>query len=639
MPEPRTPTQHPTPVDGRWFAAAVIGLALLLVVKLLLAWQLPLFGDEAFYWLESRHLALAYSDLPPLTALLVRAGTAVAGHSYLGVRLAFLVLGALVPVLVWWLARRLAGAGAAWPAAAASACVPLAATLGVLALPDVPLVVLGLAGLAAFVRALDGDERRWWIAAGVLAALGLCAHYRFAALLIGPALFMVMTRTGRRRLVTAGPWLALLVACGGLVPIAWFNLTHDFAGIAFQLVERHPWQFNPEGWRYLPVQALIVTPLMFAALLAAFRPACRRWRDDPAAGAVVFFCAVMLAGFTLAAFFADSERTSAHWTLAGYLPLLAWLPAVQDRLPRWCRPWAPLTGLAGTAVMLGYLALAAHPGSIAAVTDAKAFPDNFTGWREAAAGVERRLALRGRMPVVAGNFMLAAELDFELPDVPRVYSLDHPLNRRHGRALQMALWGLDERGLREARAGERVLVVLEETTRKIGDRPAWVRRMCSRFDTVAFLGETRVADGRKRFLYFAGRVRGEPGPAPASAVPTEDCDLPPHAYLIEPRPGATVRGPTRVHGWAVEDNAGVARVTLLVDGEPAASTRRYFRYPDVARFLPGSVDPTHPRVGFELDWDPSGLAPGEHDIALRVVTRDGNMRILENRRVRVRPDQ
>lgn len=629
------PTTPVTPRRSPWFIPALGGLGMLLAMKIALAWRLPLFGDEAFYWLEAQHPAAAYSDLPFLTAMLVRAGTLVAGDTYLGVRLWFLVLGAAVPGLVWLLARRLAGPRSAWPAAAATACVPLAAMLGVLALPDVPLVVLGLAGLAAFLRALDGGSRAWWLAAGALAALGFCTHYRFAALLAGPAAYLLFTAAGRRWLATPWPWLAALVAGAGLLPIAWFNLAHDHAGLSFQLVERHPWRFQWEGWRYAPVQALVVTPLVFAVLLAAFVPAVRRWRLDPPAGAAVWFSGVILAGFTAAAFFADTERTSAHWTLAGYLPLLAWLPALLARLPGWCRPWIPLTGVAGTLAMAAYLAVAMRPGDAAGLAGGKAFPDNFTGWPQAAQEVRRHLGADGRTLVVADNFMLAAQLDFELASVPRVFALDHPLNRRHGRALQLGLWGLDEAGLRDRAAGRRALVVVEESALSIGERPAWVRRLCTRFEPLSFKGEIVLAGGRKRFLYFSGRVRAETAPPPASALDTARCDLPPHAYLIEPRPGSAIAGVTRVHGWAVEDNAGVAEVALMVNGERAASTTEFFRYPDVARFLPGSVDPSHPRVGFEITWDPAGLSPGTHDVALKVITRDGNERILENRQVRI----
>lgn len=622
--------------DNRRLAAAVVAcLALLFGLKAWLAWGVPLFGDEAFYWLESRHPAPAYSDLPFLTAFLIRAGTAVAGDTYFGVRIGFLLLGTAIPALVWQIAADLAGRRAAWWAAGATACLPLAAVLGVLALPDVPLVALGLAGLLAFVRAAGGGGGWWWVAAGAFTALGLCTHYRFAALLAGPALWCLATPCGRALLVTPGPWVAVLIAASGLAPVAWFNLQHDFAGLAFQFIERHPWRFQAEGWRFLPVQVLVATPLMFAGLLAALiAGAGERRGDGTGPRIVVFFSAALIGGFTLAAFFADAERTSAHWPLVAYLPLLTWLPGVLAAVPRGIRWLAPATGAAGTLLVVAYLAMAPRPEALAGLVGGKAFPDNFVGWREAAraAAVQRGT---GRGVLVAGNFMLAAELDFELEGADRVYSLNHPLNTRHGRARQMAIWGLDEAGLARQEAGSRAVVVIEETALKIGDRPAWIRRLCRLFDGLAYTGEVSVAAGRKRFLHFEGTVRRQPGAPPEHSLPTRHCDLPPHAYLIQPRPGDRIAGTTRVHGWAVEDNDGVARVELLVDGRRAASTSRFHDYPDVARFLPGSVDPRHPKVGFAMRWDPSGLAPGQHEIAIRVITRDGNERILENREIRV----
>ena len=68
----------------------------LVLLRALLGSQLPLLGDEAFYAWEARHLAWAYSDVPPMTAWLIAAGTALAGAGESGVRLGFLALGALI---------------------------------------------------------------------------------------------------------------------------------------------------------------------------------------------------------------------------------------------------------------------------------------------------------------------------------------------------------------------------------------------------------------------------------------------------------------------------------------------------------------------------------------------------------------
>jgi len=56
--------------QDRWQTAFWVAWTVLLVIKLALAATLAPFGDEAWYWQESRHLALGYSDLPPATAWL-----------------------------------------------------------------------------------------------------------------------------------------------------------------------------------------------------------------------------------------------------------------------------------------------------------------------------------------------------------------------------------------------------------------------------------------------------------------------------------------------------------------------------------------------------------------------------------------
>ena len=85
---------------ARWRASFVTAFAALLAIKLAIAATLAPFGDEAFYWQESRHLAWGYSDLPPLTAWLIRLGETFAGHSLLGMRWPFLPLGAALPWVV-----------------------------------------------------------------------------------------------------------------------------------------------------------------------------------------------------------------------------------------------------------------------------------------------------------------------------------------------------------------------------------------------------------------------------------------------------------------------------------------------------------------------------------------------------------
>src|SRR5579864_4009226 len=70
-------------------ALVIVGLTALRLVAA--AWT-PLTFDEAYYWLWSKHLAGGYYDHPPMVALVIRAGTMVAGDTELGVRLVSVLL-------------------------------------------------------------------------------------------------------------------------------------------------------------------------------------------------------------------------------------------------------------------------------------------------------------------------------------------------------------------------------------------------------------------------------------------------------------------------------------------------------------------------------------------------------------------
>ncbi|PSD27518.1 hypothetical protein C7E12_15905, partial [Stenotrophomonas maltophilia] len=98
---------------------------LITAAKLVVAARLPLFVDEAFYWQEGQHLAAAYSDLPGLTAWLARLGVEIGGHHVLALRLPFLAIGALLPLLVVRIATRWFGNVAGWQAGSLTLLMPL----------------------------------------------------------------------------------------------------------------------------------------------------------------------------------------------------------------------------------------------------------------------------------------------------------------------------------------------------------------------------------------------------------------------------------------------------------------------------------------------------------------------------------
>lgn len=137
---------------------------LIIGVKALFAVRLELYSDEIFYWLESTRPALAYSDLPFMSALFTGLGAAAFGETPFAVRIVFFLMGCSLPATIYWVALPLVGKIEAREAALLSLCLPLASSLGLLAVPDVPLVFFGLLAIGFFTRARTSNATILWVA-------------------------------------------------------------------------------------------------------------------------------------------------------------------------------------------------------------------------------------------------------------------------------------------------------------------------------------------------------------------------------------------------------------------------------------------------------------------------------------------
>jgi len=485
------------------------------VAKGVIACTLSPFGDEAFYWQESLSPAWGYSDLPPLTAWLIAASEAVFGHGLLPMRLPFLLLGAAIPWQVGAMAARYGGEPVRWQAATFASLLPLAGSLGVLALPDVPLTFATLLALQGLLLALDTDRSRGWFLLGCGLAIAWMTHYRAAMPMLAGLAFLALTPRGQLQWRRPGLWFAMAVASLGLVPIILYNVGAHGAGLAFQLVDRNPWRFHADALVQPLEQAVACTPIAWAAMLWAIARAWRRRTEAPF-DALALVAGTFVVAYFVLGLFADDLRFRAHWPLPGYLVACVALPLVlREAGAAWRRTIHAgfvLAGL-GLAAGFGYLGLAASAQGAAVLAGVKAFPTNFTGWHESAAASREALAARPGAVLVADNFMLAAELRFSLGASRTVFSLDSPLNVKHGRAPQLAAWGLDEDGLAK-HAGDAILLVVDES--KLHDIEArdWLGSICSRVDIVGPVAHVRAFDGRRRFALYEGRARaarGAPG--------------------------------------------------------------------------------------------------------------------------------
>src|ERR1700691_3767427 len=165
---------------------AVAGLVALTIIRLLVAFAAPLAPDEAYYWVWSRALAAGYLDHPPMVALWIRAGTALAGPNEIGVRLLGPFSAAAGSLLLYDAAERLFPGRRAGLTAAALLNATLALGAGaVIMTPDTPLLLFWTAALWAGARLACGGAAAWWLAAGLFAGLALDSKYTAAFLPLG----------------------------------------------------------------------------------------------------------------------------------------------------------------------------------------------------------------------------------------------------------------------------------------------------------------------------------------------------------------------------------------------------------------------------------------------------------------------
>ena len=597
--------------------------SILQLAKISLAAALPLFVDEAFYAWEGRHLAWAYSDLPGLTAWLTRLGAELGGQHALSVRLPFLVMGAAVPWLVVSIARRWFGDDAGWWSGMLALLMPLSGVLGVLAMPDVPLVFAALLSLEAIARLRD---RMSWGALTVLAvglSLGALSHYRFALVVAAGLAGLLCDRRGRELLRDVRFWLALLIGAAAWLPLLLWNLDHAGAGLRFQLLERNPWTFHVGAAAWLPIQMLLVTPPLFLLLLATLREAWLRRGDSSRPwGLIAGVATVSVPGYFLLGFVADQQRVSFHWPLAGWLVLVVAAPWVLSRWGRVARFGTLAAAGAGLLATLAFLAVASHPSLRASLADSRIYPADFAGWQEISARVRQQPPEPGSL-VVASDFEMAGQLAFAL-DRDDIRVLDSPLNHKHGRAMQLQLWGLRFDDLGQA-ASAPVLLVVDDSATPMKHRLAVYHQLCGVFGALPAAEVLNVDHGRKRYLLYRITADRKAG----------GCSAPALAWIDAPTRKATVSAHFIVRGWAFKEGAGLAKVEVTMDGKRVATADYGAAMPNVAEFWRVSNDPHHPNVGFTAEVDAGAFAPGAHWLGLRLHGVDGSIETWSEQRIHI----
>lgn len=634
-----------TPTHKYLILATLATTSFVFLIKIALAFRLELYSDEIFYWQASQFPALAYSDLPFMAALFAGIGSEFLGNSPAAVRALFLICGLLLPVLIFWVALPLEGRKNALISALLSLCLPMLALMGLLAVPDAALLVFGLLFIGFIERATRLGNTSFWIAAGVAAALGLCTHYRFAPYLMAALAFFLVDKRQWHYWKMPRFWIAVGIASAGLFPALSFNVFNGLAGLDYHLVERHPWQFQAEGLFHPFIQAIVVTPLLYATLLLTLWRLVKQARQgNDRALLFSLFALTNLGIYMVLAPWSDTTRTTIHWPISGYLPLLVFAPStlafLHTRLSeKWSRQQAfrltllvPLSGMLGTLLLFAGIGSQGFNQSLQNLVGPGVLSNKMAGWAPLVEHLDylrKEHEFSADMLVVTDNYYTAAQVSFATGN-DQIYTTDINKVIRDGRQTQYRIWGLDIPGLQE-NWSEDAIFITEDSTLDSIEKSSVMADICSLFSGVNLLDQLFLFQGDKIFsFYHATGLR----PEGMERKTFPDCPMPSESWLDAPGHDEEINDQTLVSGWAV-NSLGITKISVLLDGELVAETNRTLAREDVIRLKNAHFDPAAPFVGFAVEVDTRGLKNGQYQLSLELLTGAGERQRTGSRTIRV----
>ncbi len=533
-----------------------------------------LFGDEAFYWLESQYLAWSYSELPGWTAWMIRLGTEIFGDNYFAVRIVSYLGFLSIFRAVWMINQQLS-----MPKTNQSVlllAMPIFVLLAVMALPDIWLLFFVIWIVVFFIKAINSDKIFNWAILGLVIAASINVHVRMWIWLFVSGLAFLWIYRQQQKILKPLMLITLPIALLGFLPILWFNFNHEFALFEFQLGRRHPWQFQFQNISFVLSQLLVVTPLV---LLLWFKNIFKlhklhKPQDKPPIIKWILLTAILhWFLYVFLSLFADGLRTTVHWLLISYLPVLAISYQSMDSL---LRKWAVISGLTISMGLLLTINIYKTSGSNIQAR----LLDNSTGWHELSLAVARLQEQQGVKHIIADYFMTAAELAFEMGNLNSIKVLPHVKNIKHGRQKQLQIMGLLLE--KPATYKNKALLIVEDSTLKLQSKGKYYAQLCEYFESIELLESLHIENSNKLFHIFKINNGSR-------------CEIPALFYVQQELKQENIE----LSGWVTLHNFGIKKLYIKIGDKDIFIANSQLENTGVKNLLPEILDPNYPRVGFK----------------------------------------
>lgn len=542
-----------------------------------------LFGDEAFYWLEGQHLGLSYSELPGWTAWMIRLGVELFGDNYFAVRifsyLAFISIFYPVILINKSLANSNQNSQSININLLLLLAIPIYLLIAVMALPDIWLVFFVMWISYFLIKASQYNKTKDWLIAGVLLACSINVHVRMWIWLFFAGLAFVFYFHSQHKILRPALLISLPIALLGLLPIAIFNYQNDFALFVFQFGSRHPWQFQLSNFSFLASQILVVTPLVLYLWFSHVFKLKKYSKKQPIVAWILLTALLHWLMYVIMSLFADGLRTTVHWVIISYVPVLA-ISSLLNKNKKLIN-WSIVTG---TLVSLSMFLLMVFQKQHNSNWQTRLF-DNSSGWHELATAVKRIQKQQNIDDLIADYFMTGAELAFELDKPGSIKVLPHDKNTKHGRQKQLQIMGLLMEKPQEFQ--QKALLIVEDSTLKLQDKGRYYSQLCENFSSLKYLETVTMTDSNKQFYVFVVNESGQE---------LEVCEIPPIFYIQH----TLQEDKIIISGWALFHTQGIRSLAVIADDKNIALSFKSLQNKGLPKLFPEIDDPNYPNNGFEV---------------------------------------
>ncbi|HVN67807.1 MAG TPA: glycosyltransferase family 39 protein, partial [Candidatus Sulfotelmatobacter sp.] len=291
------------------------------IFKLLTARYFPLIGDEAYYWLWSRHLDLSYVDHPPMIAYINFLLTGLFGQHEMAIRLGSIGIVLLVSLIIYLTGKELHGEKAGITAAVVFNLLPTFFGGGMFLVPQTVLFLFWSLSFYLLVKIVKTGKGYFWYLLGLSAGLGLLSDYVMALFFIGTVVYLVLDREQRFWFRKKEPYLAVLLAAAIFSPVIVWNLRLGFTPLFYWggKMGAGP-RIGDNLLNFFGLQMLLYTPAIFVMTFY-----------------LIFKGKDLLSKVYAAAVFLPFLLISPLINIGGHWPATSYLPAIIDtrRAKKW----------------------------------------------------------------------------------------------------------------------------------------------------------------------------------------------------------------------------------------------------------------------------------------------------------------